>query len=251
MENIYTLKEFADSFTPAYSRQGILHLVKNGTLPGKTQGRGFVIDVSHALVKEFIKNSNRTFTKKPVKVTEQKPPVLKKSVKVKGKKTAKKENLVKVAKPKKEKKPEPVALVVEDNPNDDEVPQDIYDRLDSGETLSNSEIIKLPKGWVDKIKVYEQTKQIVQKREQERKELINKKLIRITLGKLFEIHVNEFLTIRSKIVPDLAGIFESTDSAKMIEAEKAIDEELWRVLKHIKIEFNKFLERQNSEPISE
>lgn len=381
--NKYTVTELATAFDPPFTRQAILKHISVGNIPSKKKGRDHVIDIDDIVVKEFIKNSNRKFTEKSVKVTESKPPVLKKSVKAKVKKTAKKEKPVKVTKEKNTslaiknlkggrffkgklrskilerdgykcklcgKTPEdgirlevdhiiefedggettydngqticsecnkgksaakkvndkdeiisitefakrvgvhrnnvaekvkdgiivadkvtgkinytteilkwfkrsevnnkPVKDIPPPEDTEDELPKDIYDRLDSGETLTNTEIIKLPKGWVDKIKVYEQTKQIVQKRQQERKELLNKKLLRVTLGKLFEIHVNEFLTIKAKVVPDLAGIFQSTDSEKMIEAEKRLDEEFWKVLNHIKIEFNRFLKRAEDEPIS-
>jgi len=115
--------------------------------------------------------------------------------------------------------------------------------------LKPTEIVNMPKAWVEKIRMYEQTKQITQKRQQERGQLLNKKIIRIAFGKLFEIHVNQFLTIKSKVIPDIAGIFSSTDEVKKLQAEKLIDTELWEVLNNIKTDFNKFLTKIGTDAI--
>ena len=113
--------------------------------------------------------------------------------------------------------------------------------LESG-TLTNEMIVKLPKAWVEKLRIYEQVKQIKQKREQERKTLISVHSVNLVFGKLYDIDVNQFMTIKSKIIPDLAGIFGCTDAEKMMAAEKRIDEELWTVLRAIKHEMEKFIE---------
>lgn len=125
-----------------------------------------------------------------------------------------------------------------------EIPEYLKNIADSGE-LSFNQLVNLSKVEIDKIKIYEQIKQIRTKTEHSRKELVSRKLIKIIFGKLYDIDINEFLMLKNKIVPDLAGLFGCTDSEKMIEAEKKIDEECWKILKHIKIEIDKFLEKCN------
>ena len=222
------------------SRIAVFKAGQRGTFPMKKINGVWHVDRNNKDVKAY-KQAALERQKKPVKVLVKKNPKKKKSVKVKKQKSINKDKPVKVSGVEKQK---------EIKQGEEDLPYDIYKRLDSGEVLLNSEIVNLPKIWVDKIKIYEQTKQIQQKRLQERRELISQKTIRIVLGKLFEIHTNEFLTIKSKIIPDLAGIFKCTESEKMVEAEKRIDEELWKVLKHIKYEFNKFLSKTESESIN-
>lgn len=238
--NEYTVKEFADAFNPPFTRQGILKNIKSGILKGAEGPRGFLINITENENKEFIKNSERKFTEKSVKLSVKKQPEIKKPVKDKKQKLPQKTKSVAVIKPQLPEKKKHI--------KDEKIPDDIIKKLDDGK-LSTSELLGFPKVMVEKIKLYEQTKQIIQKRQQERRELINAKLFRITLGKLFEIHTNEFMTIKSKAVAQIAGIFGSTDEEKKLQSEKILDEELWSVLKHIKIEFNKILTKIGNEPI--
>jgi len=249
-EKEYTIRQFAEAFRPPLSRQGILKKVDAGTIPAtKPDGYKYIINIDDPKVKEFIKDLDRPFEEKAVKVPAPKPTIKPEPVKVKELKTNKKEKPVKVKKQKPEKKTKSVDLpviktnnkIIKSEKKEEPLPLDIIQLLDSGKTLKASEIVGMPKAWVEKIRMYEQTKQITQKRQQERGQLLNKKIIRIAFGKLFEIHVNQFLTIKSKVIPDIAGIFSSTDEVKKLQAEKLIDTELWEILNNIKTDFNKFL----------
>jgi hypothetical protein len=246
-KNEYSIREFAEAFDPPFTRQGILKHINSGVLKAKRDGRNFTLDITQKDNAEFIKNSERKFTEKAVELPVPKQPKKVKPVKVKKEKQPKKTKAVAVKKPKKQPKKKQSKEDTVQKPED--LPYDIYERLNSGESLTNVEIVNLPKAWVEKIKIYESTKQIVQKRQQERRELISAKLLRIIFGKLFEIHTNEFLTIKSKSVANIAGVFGSTDEEKKLKAEKILDEDLWEVLQHIKIEFNKFLVKTGNEPI--
>lgn len=122
-------------------------------------------------------------------------------------------------------------------------------KIAENRNLNFNDIASLTKVEIEKIKLYEQVKSIRVKTQKERQQLVSRKLIRVVFGKLYEIDVNEFLTLKNKIVPDLAGIMGCTDPAVMLEAEKKIDEELWKVLKHIQHELNKFLKTINEDDL--
>ena len=82
-----------------------------------------------------------------------------------------------------------------------------------------------------------------------RNNFIDKEVIRTLLAKLYEIHMNEFITAKEKLIPDIASVFEITDTKKIDLAGQKIDDELWEILKHIKSEFDKFLNSIKSEGI--
>ncbi len=251
MKKKYTLQEFGDSFDPKYARQGILRHVKDGNLPAESVGRGFIINISNKHVKAWIDNCERKFTpikekKKPVKVPAKKKPDKVKFVKVKKPKPAKKPKPVKVKKAKPAKKPKPVNPTVKKDtkPQKYDIPKSLLKRLDEGK-LTATDLIGLPKVIVEKIKIYEQTKQVIQKRLQERKELISIKFVHLLFGKIYDIDVNEFMAIKTRVKSQLAKIFKTNDDAKLLAAEKAIDEELWDTLRRVKYEFDKFLDKNN------
>lgn len=197
------------------SRQEISALIKSERIPAVTAGGVNYIDLENREIKDFIKIIDET----------RKIPQTRQS-----------------SGPKKSKKSKPVEARA------DEIPEYLKSIADSSE-LSFSQLSELTKVEIDKIKTYEQIKQIRVKTQKDRRELISRKLVRVIFGKLYEIDVNEFLMLKQKIVPDLAGIFGSTDSEKMLEAEKRIDEELWKILRHIKSELDKFLKNHGAEPI--
>lgn len=227
------------------SRQAISQLIQKEVIPITKKNGKRVIDLSNKEVKAYInsvKERTENNIKKTIPVKEVKPKELEKikSIKDKKQKNIKIYDLSNLpTSPNTEK----------ERQKEKEIFNKIVARLDAGENLKASEIIFLPKVTVEKIKLYEMTKQITQKRKQERGELVSRKFIRVTLGKLFEIHINEFLTLKSKVIPDIAGVFGSTDDTKKLKAEKIIDGELWEVLKHIKMEFNKYLEKVKADAI--
>ena len=127
-----------------------------------------------------------------------------------------------------------------------DIPAYLKKMADSG-NLSFEQFLGLSKSEADKIKIYEQLKQIRVHTDRDRKELISRKLVRVVMGKLHEIDVNEFLQLKTKIVPDIAGIMGCTDAAKMLECEKKIDEEMYKILRHVKHEIDKFLKNIGGE----
>ena len=128
-----------------------------------------------------------------------------------------------------------------------EIPEHLRALVDSGE-ISLSQIMSLSRPEVDKIKIYEQIKQTRVKTESTRRELISRKLIRVVFGRIYEIDQNEYLTIKDKVIPDIAAIFGCTDPEKMLEAGKRLDEELWKTLRHVQHVIDKFLKSVGDDP---
>jgi len=218
-----SLAEFAK--IAGVTRQAIYQHKDNGIFPvveidGKTK-----IDLHDRKVKQYLKDKSVT---EPVKVSGPKKQEIRKVVEASKQETGEKEK--------------PVRL------KENEIPDYLKDIADSG-NLTISQMMQLSKSEVDKIKVYEQIKSIRVKTAQQRKELISRKLVRIVFGKLYEIDMNEFLTVKNKVVPDLAGIFGCNDEEKMLAAEKRIDDELWKVLNHVKFELDRFLKSQGEETL--
>jgi hypothetical protein len=150
----------------------------------------------------------------------------------------------------------------------DGIPPEIIQMIEAG-ALTITAALQLPKAWVDKLKSYEQMKSIKQNREERRHELVNIKLIKNTLGRVYEIHRTQFLTLNTKIVPGLAGamsetititpemvgkkidMFTGNKPESMTEADRIIDEACFTILKNIKGELNKFFKLVKDEPLSD
>ena len=223
------------------SKQAIADALNKGRLPFEIVDGKKVINLDNPDIKDYQKTCRERNAEKNVGVKVTKKPVNKKPVKVTVPEKTEKVKTVKVKDKEKPVKPEDVA---------DQLDPELLKMLETN-TLTNEMIVKLPKSWVEKLRIYEQVKQIKQKREQERRTLIPVRYLRLILGKLFEIHSTEFLTVKSKIIPDLAGIFECNDAEILLKAERQVDEELWRVLQHIKIEFDRFLKQNSEEKLNE
>lgn len=80
---------------------------------------------------------------------------------------------------------------------------------------------------------------------------VDKTSIQTLFAKIYEIHMNEFLTVKDKLNPDLSAIFGVADAAIKTESAEKIDETLWKVLDRIKFEINKYLNEIKVEPVSE
>jgi hypothetical protein len=102
---------------------------------------------------------------------------------------------------------------------------------------------------LDRIKVAEQILDLRMRRDVNRGELISRKLVRTVFSRIYEIDMNEFLTAKEKLMPDIASIFGCNDPNIIMRAGERMDEELWKILKHIQAEINKFLQNMGSEQI--
>lgn len=147
---------------------------------------------------------------------------------------------IKPKKPKKKAKPKPP--IIPTGYNYTELPGNLED-------ITEGEMVNLRKADLDRIKVMEDILAKRQKREAERNELVKRDFVHRAFSKLYDIHMNEFLTLKEKMVPDLAAALGVNDNLQIVEAGKIMDTELWRTLDHIKIEFQKFLKGINADPL--
>ena len=138
--------------------------------------------------------------------------------------------------------------------------------VDSGNLTPNVALM-MPKAWMDKLKIYEQMKTIRQAREEKRRSLVSRTLIKAVFGHIYEIHTTQFLTLKTKIIPDLLSIMSEkrTITADMVgksfevfignrpetitAADKIIDGESYAVLEAVKREINKALKMIHEKPI--
>lgn len=148
----------------------------------------------------------------------------------------------------------------------DQIPDYLRDMVDSGNLTPNVALM-MPKAWMDKLKIYEQMKTIRQAREEKRRSLVSRTLIKAVFGHIYEIHTTQFLTLKTKIIPDLLSIMSEkrTITADMVgksvevfignrpetitAADKIIDGESYRVLEAVKREINKALKMIHDKPI--
>ena len=201
------------------SRQWINQAVKTGLIPTKKIKNKLMINPVDPAVKEFEINL------KAVKEDNQKSAKIKLPVEVKEKKKNKKKD---------------------SSEEEEKLPDYLKDLVDSNQ-LTATMALMLPKAWMEKLQIYERMKHIRITTEKAKHELIPRKLIKVIFGKLHEIDENEFKQLKNKIVPDVASIMGCSDSTKMLEAEKRIDEEVYKILKHIKIEIDRFLKKISKE----
>jgi hypothetical protein len=197
------------------TRQAISKAIKNEMLPVVIENGKKYINTGDPIVREYAENI------KSVREDKQKSTKPEKPVKVKVKKK-----------------------IGKSDPVEEEIPEYLKEISDSGQ-LTFSHIQTLSKIEMDKIKIYEDIKQKRQKRLQERKDLISIKFIKLVFGKIYDIHVNEFMAVKTRIKPELAKVFKTNDDVVLLEAEKAFDGELWDVLRRVKYEFDNFLKKHD------
>lgn len=129
-----------------------------------------------------------------------------------------------------------------------EIDEHLKKLTDSGQ-LTFAAAMGLSKRDLEKIKMYEQIKEIKTKADQRREGLIDKKLVRIVFSKIYEIDMNQFLPLKDKLIPDLAAIFGSKDESAKLKAAKKTDDELWKILNNVKRMMNRFLIKVGEEEI--
>lgn len=202
------------------SRQAISQAIKTGLLPVIIEGGKKKINPVDPIVQEYAKKA------KEGKQSGQNLAKNKKKVAEKGKKKSKK------------------TTSVEDV--ETSLPEYLR-KISDSEDISFEQFTALTKTEADKIKIYEQLKQIRIKTKKDKQELISRKLIKVLFGKLHEIDENEFKQLKSKIIPDISSIMGCVDPEKMIEAEKRVDEEIYKILKHVKHEIDRFIKKLGGE----
>ena len=100
--------------------------------------------------------------------------------------------------------------------------------------ISEGNLREVPKLELDKMHKLETLLKVRVEREAKRGELIDRSLVSSVFGKLYTVDSNELKTLGIKLSPDLSAIFEADDPEKILAAEKRIDDEIMKVLSHIK-----------------
>ena len=100
---------------------------------------------------------------------------------------------------------------------------------------------------VDKLKVVEAIETTRLKNEQLRGKLIDRDLVKVVLGKIHTVDVQEILAIPPKFAATAAGLAGNTDEKVISSIEKELEKELYRCLSHIKRIIDDFLDKHEVE----
>lgn len=216
-----TISDFAK--IAKVSRQTISKQCKKGNLARNPNGS---IDTTHIINAEYLrKKSEEGQTVKTPSSDEQVHEAVIKSIpkNTKDKITVKKANTIK-------KKPGKIQKPKNQEEVEDYIPSDL-----------SRPLTDLSKYDLDRLKIIEGIEKTRLETSIKRSNFIDINSARSVFSKIYEIHMNEFLTIKDKLTPDIASIFGVSDQEKTFEAGDKIDKMLWKVLDHVKLEINKFL----------
>lgn len=222
------------------SRPGIHKAVKSGSVVVRKDG---YIDTKHPDNADYVAKHNGGVPKQPDPKKYKNPAPLRKSRVIKKIADSKK----KTAKPKSKKK------IVETKPpkkytsphDEEENPKNII----NPQTEAELDLVRYNEA--SRLRLIEDVKTKRLKRAIEREQLIPRKFVRVMLGKLIMIDVNEFLTLGNNIASEVAGMMGINDSKKIIKIGKFVDKKLYKIMNHKKRLINKDLKKVNSEPIEE
>jgi hypothetical protein len=208
VDMLLTASEF--SRLAGVSRQSIAKLVKSGNLVKRPNGK---MDTDHPVNSEYISRERE----EPLIKKEEGPKV----------KVSKKHAAIK-----KESAKNPPRIPTDINAGNVEFYKSILDPANVSSTV---------KADIEKIKLIKQCRDLDLANELKRNKLIERTLVRGILSKKYEIDMASYLTIKDKLMPDIAAIFEINDPELTMKAGERMDEELWKILNHTKALFNKFL----------
>jgi hypothetical protein len=211
-------------------------IYKNKNLPYDDSEGKRHYDITNPIIKKWLEGKKISKPKKPKPPIKSLPP---------GKRKEKKKKITSKKNDESQKIP---AKEIDLIPLGFEIDSELSYLADSGE-ITFAQALGLRKIELEKIKIYEQIKDIKSKADERREGLIPRKLIRTVFSKLYEIDMNQFLSMKDKLIPDLAAAFKTKDEALKIKATKIIDRELWKILGNIKRELNKFLQKIGEDEI--
>jgi hypothetical protein len=102
------------------------------------------------------------------------------------------------------------------------------------EQVANLDFAKLTKAQIDKIKSLESALKIRVERQHKRRELIERSLVQAVFGRLYQLDANQWKTLSAKLAPTVAGVAGVDDPEKILAIEQCIDDEVCKVLAHLK-----------------
>jgi len=94
---------------------------------------------------------------------------------------------------------------------------------------------------IKKLKDLESAKRSAQERMKIRGELIDRKLVRIVLGRIYTIEVNEIKVIADKAPPKIAALFEDESPEKILAVSQLLSSDFAKCFEHIKHVVDKFI----------
>lgn len=115
------------------------------------------------------------------------------------------------------------------------------------EQVANLDLRTMTKASIDKIRVLETALKTRVERQQRMGLLIERKLVSVTFGKLYQIDTNELRPIGAALSPEIAGVLGVDDPEKILQVEQIIDSKVMKVLAHIQRLMNDFLVRVGAE----
>jgi hypothetical protein len=104
---------------------------------------------------------------------------------------------------------------------------------------------QLNKNLLDRFKAVEDIRMKKQKRLKVRGELVERETVTRTLSKLFSIHVNQLRTLGDTLSPDIAAVFGSSDPELIVGVSNIVNEEVFKILEHIKSLFLEWVEQED------
>jgi len=116
------------------------------------------------------------------------------------------------------------------------------------DAISRLDLSRLSGADIQKVARLETALKTRVEREAKRGLLIERRLVQTVFGRLYQIDSNEMKTLGAKIAPDLAGEFGVEDPEVLLRVEKRIDDEVLKVLAHIKRLLDDFLLGVGGEP---
>lgn len=123
-------------------------------------------------------------------------------------------------------------------------PEDILSNIDADEVLSrlsSVDIRNLSPADVGKVARLESALKTRVERQKKRGELIDRTIVQNVFGKLHTIDVNEWRTLGARLAPDIASIAQVDEPEKILQIERAVDDEVIKVLTHVKYTLGEFL----------
>lgn len=107
--------------------------------------------------------------------------------------------------------------------------------------LATQDIRTLDHGTVQKVQRIESALKTRVDRQNKRGELIDRSLVQMVLGKIYQVDVQQFRMLGAKLSPDLCGLMGVDDPVIQLMVEQRIEGEILKSLEHIKRIINEFL----------
>ncbi|MCP4748090.1 MAG: hypothetical protein GY874_18430 [Desulfobacteraceae bacterium] len=123
------------------------------------------------------------------------------------------------------------------------------DNINLNALTDGTDIERLDKKSVERLKTIEQVLSIRQKRAADRGKLIERDTVARVFAELYTIDVNEFRTMGPSLAAPIASAAGVDDPEKILKIEQIIEEAVFKILKHVKRVTNNFLLSIDAEQI--